>query len=59
MSRLRDFFLKYVHPDAFSDVSPQIPLPVDGDSVYASGVDFANSDFTDWVGDTESLFQSP
>jgi hypothetical protein len=40
-------------------IGVQNPLSVDGDSIYAQDIDFANSDFTDWVGDQEDLFQSP
>lgn len=42
-----------------STVDVQNPLPTDGDSVYVKDVDFNCSDFTDWVGDSELLFQSP
>jgi hypothetical protein len=40
-------------------INVQNPMPTDGDSVYIKDVDFANSDFTDWTGDSEQLFQSP
>jgi hypothetical protein len=65
-------WIKYVYPDAFKDLDPQYtvpvdltnidtqnPLNIDGDSVYPHDVDFTNSDFTGWIGDTSVLFESP
>lgn len=49
MSRLREFFLKYVYPEAYKDVDVQYPLPTDGDSIYAKDIDTDNSITTDWV----------
>lgn len=49
MSRLREFFLKYVYPEAYKDVDVQYPLPTDGDSIYAKDVDTDNSVVTDWT----------
>lgn len=56
MSRLRNFFLRKVFPEAFKDVDVQYPLPTDGDSVYAKDVDIDKSDSSGWVGDIECLF---
>lgn len=41
------------------DVDLQNPLPTDSDSVYIKDIDFTKSDFTDWTGDNEAVFQSP
>lgn len=41
------------------ELNNQNPLPMGNDSLYLSDIDFDNSDFTDWVGDPELLFQSP
>lgn len=53
MSLIRNFNLLKVLFDAFIDVSPQYPLPVDSDSIYAKDVWVAESDTTGWV-DTSS-----
>jgi hypothetical protein len=42
-----------------STVDVHNPLPTDGDIVYIKDVDFTNSDFTDWTGDPNDLFESP
>lgn len=40
-------------------ISVQNPLPADGDSIYNKDIDLDNSDFTNWTGNPEILFQSP
>ena len=57
MSRLREFFIKYVYPEAYKDVDVQYPLPTDGDSIYAKDIDNDNSITTDWV-DLDSTGQN-
>jgi hypothetical protein len=41
------------------EVSIQNPFPTNSDSVYNKDIDLDNSDFTNWVGDVNLLFQSP
>lgn len=41
------------------NISVQNPLNTDNSSIYTQDIDFANSDFTDWVGDPTKLFNSP
>jgi len=43
----------------WDDIGIQNPLQVDGDSVHSTDIDYANSDFTGWTGDTTDPFQSP
>lgn len=48
-----------LHIQFFYPVNLQNPIPSDGDSIYIKDIDWDNSDFTDWVGDSKQLFQSP
>jgi hypothetical protein len=45
--------------EAGNPINKQNPIDVDGESVHVSDIDFANSDFTNWVGDPENMFKSP
>lgn len=56
MSRLRNFFLKYVFPDALREIEPVYPMPTSIDSIYACDIDVDNSDIDGFSGVITDFF---
>jgi hypothetical protein len=58
MSRIREFILDLVKPQAFKGMDVQYPLPTDGDSVYEKDINVSRSDNGGFSGEVVDYFNN-